>query len=215
MNPYRIRVVSQDGVEWISLDEARVYLRVDAYGSPAEHPDDDLIGKLILVARERAENYLGLSLVTKTLEIGLNSFPCAPFGVGGWPETYGIPLMYGPVQSVQSVSYLDNGVSTLYDTWQVDEFATPQRLYPASDAAWPTLVANVVNGGRVRYVVGFTHPLESPSPYPMPESIRQGMLLCIAFWYENRGDLDMGKDLDIPLAAQMLWRNNRVELSMA
>ena len=97
----KLKLITDGQVEPITLEEARLHLRLDTSGSPPSHPDDSLVTVLITVARQSAEAYLGRSLVQQTYELALDRFP-NPDDV-----TEAINLQVWPVRSITSVQYQD------------------------------------------------------------------------------------------------------------
>src|SRR5438876_12458534 len=93
---YGVRVISYPFTEQISLQDAYDHLRLDAYGSPLERPDDDLINANITAAREWCEQYSGVALAPQILELGLGQFPNSYY----WDGCNGawITLTPGPVR---------------------------------------------------------------------------------------------------------------------
>ena len=55
MAVYWLKQISPPSVEPISLEKARLHLRLDTSGSPPSHPDDSLVTSLITAVRENAE----------------------------------------------------------------------------------------------------------------------------------------------------------------
>lgn len=80
------------GTEPISLSEAKEYLQVDITN------DDDLITKLITMARQNVELHCGISIVNTT--ITLTEF--------SWDTPYLLP--YSPVISIDSLEIDDNDI---------------------------------------------------------------------------------------------------------
>lgn len=188
------KIITHPTAEHISLDDARLHLRLDAYDSPAAHPDDPLVTALITSAREWAETFTGRSIGTRTVEIALDAFPRCEY----------IPLPMPPLFGVQFVRYYDTaGVEQTFSGWVVDDFQLPPRVQLAVDAEWPDTQTRV-NAVRVRYQVGYPVAGESPSGEPLPESIRSAMLLVLAHLYEHREDSTEAALSRIPLGAESL-----------
>lgn len=214
------RVIVGPTIEPITLAEARDHLRLDAYDSPAVHPDDAIVTALITVAREWAEQFTGRTIAQVMLELVLDNFPCDTCA-----GTNVIELLGGPVQVVTSFVYLD-GEEVEQDLvdFQLDIFSNPPRLSPAASASWPATFGNPenvvgvtaqMNTVRIRYLAGYTLPGDSPDYMPLPKSIKQAMLLVIGHYYENREDTTPTKIDQIPMGAEALLRNYRLEKSMA
>lgn len=209
-----LRVVAQPTGEQITLDEAKLHLRVDSDGSsPPAHLDDPLIESLIVAAREWCENDTGRALVPQTLELTTSAWPVrGPWGIG---DQVSLPM--GPIGSVVSVTYLDAaGVSTVLagSGYLVDNWSEPGWIYPAVDTTWPT-VQSVANAIVIRYTTGFTLPTDSPNDKPLPKSIKAAMLLIVGHLYENREQSNDLKLQNIPLAAESLLDRYRLRIPIA
>lgn len=87
--------------EPISLIEARAQCRVDLWGSPPESNDDFWLENIgIPGARAYCEQYKGVFYAPRIMELATNAFPAGGFN-----------LPFGPVQSIESVKYLDQAVA--------------------------------------------------------------------------------------------------------
>lgn len=185
-----MRVIEYATVEPITLAEARLHLRVDTYGSPEEHPDDNLILAQLSAAREWCEKYLGLAIANQTIEVALDAFDNP------------INLPFGPVVSVSYLRYLDaDGVEQTISTpdYIFDDFSG--RLTPADSWPTPKVVTNAV---KVRYQVGYSLPGESPTNRQLPFAIRAAILLILGDLYEHRENSSTDKLEQVPMAAQTL-----------
>lgn len=158
----------------VSLEEAREQLRVVPFGSPAAHPDDAYITRLIVAAREFCENHTGISIGSKQYELALDSFP----------ENI---LLVPYVHTVNSLTYVasDGNTQTIAESnYHLDNYSEPSWLIPANGYTWPDTLdgANVV---KVNFNAGFTDGLVT-NDNPCPEAIKQAILLLVGSWYENR-----------------------------
>jgi uncharacterized phiE125 gp8 family phage protein len=203
-------IVVEATTEPLSLAEARLQCRVDPIDNltsdgSGTHPDDDLLLALITAARENCENFLGLSLVPKTLEIALDEFP------GTDDDDDFIELPMGPVSAIVSVT-AGTGSDSLMDPadYVLDTFSVPNRLVPAT--TWPSVTASV-NTVRIIYTVGYDGPTSSDGP-TLPKAIIQAMKLLVADWYKHREDTDV-VELKIPNGVNSLLRSYRIRLGMA
>lgn len=207
---YGFRVVTEPTVEPIGIEEARSHLRIEAFGSPAEHPDDSIIETLYIpAAREWCEFYSGRLLATQTVELALDAFPTA--------SRFYLPI--GPVQSVESVVYLDaDGVEqsmVLGTDYSVRAYNGRASIYLPDGVAWPTPMTYRY-GERavfVRYVAGYM--TESPETFPLPRSSRAAILLVLGHLYENRENSADRQFVEIPLGAAALLDRDRVRLGFA
>jgi uncharacterized phiE125 gp8 family phage protein len=192
------KVITEPTVEPVSIDEARLHLRLDAYDSPATHPDDPLIEALITAAREWAENFTGLTIAQKTIELAIDRFPSS--GVE-------IELERGPVVTITSLTYVDeDAAEQTVDSanYTLDEHSHPDWwLFPADGFDWPT-PGDFINSVKVRFVAGFTLPGDSPDSRPLPKAIRQAILLVLGHYYEQREDASVTKLETVPMGAQSL-----------
>lgn len=200
-------VVSPPAAEPISLDRARLHLRVD------QDYDDDLILSMISAARFWAEDYLGRCLITQQLRWVISEKPYAgaypfislPFPVTIYPLWYPWPqllhepfeLPRAPVQSVDGVAY---------GTWE-----TADAVLDPSQWSADVLTARVrLHGGVVPTChdhVTFTFT----SGYGLtgaavPQNIISGILLLLGYLYEHRGDDASG---EMPTAVKLLLGTQR------
>ena len=160
--------------EPLTLAEAKLHLRVDADITD----DDSLISALIVAARQQAEHRTGRAMVTQQWRYSVDAFPAGS-----------LDLPLPKLQSVQSVSYLDNNgtrqtlANTEYDVI-TDELVG--RIIPAYGKSWPSCREHP-GSVRVDYTCGYGAAAD------VPQSIKAWMLLAIATWYENREALTAGQ----------------------
>lgn len=156
-----LKVVSQIGVEPISLDEAKQYLRVDFAD------DDTLITSLIKTAREYCEQILNASLVEKRYEYYLDKFPL---------ENY-IKIPKPPLTAVESVTIKDSeGIENSFNDYVVVENEFEESKILATNG-WPNIELYPANSIKITYTAGYS---------TVPEPIKMAVLLLISHWYENR-----------------------------
>jgi uncharacterized phiE125 gp8 family phage protein len=184
--------------EIISLETARLHLKLDTYGFPAANDDDALVSSLIVAAREAAESFTGLTIAPGTFELALDS----------WTAN-GIELQTWPVGAISSITYLDNNAAqqTLSAlTYMLDNEQRPAAVYTLAE--WPT-TASRRNAIRVTFTAGFTDG-QSPNPRPAPRSLVQAMLLMIGNWYESREATSEKARAEVPMAAEFLLQQHRI-----
>jgi uncharacterized phiE125 gp8 family phage protein len=197
MKSYGVRVVEDVATEPVTLEKARLQLRIvaDSDGSPY----DDWLEQIgIPAAREWCEGYSGLSIGAKTLELATAGFP-----------TGGIPLLYGPVTSVISVTYTDtDGVDVVMtpSDFEYDQYA--QVVNPPFGESWPAAQASP-NSVRIQYTVGFDEH------NAMPFGVLAAMLLIIGHLDANRENSSPVQISEIPTGAQNFLDQVRVRLGMA
>ena len=210
-----VTVIRPPAFEPISLEQARQHLRVDVYpGSPGGHPDDDLITRAIVAARERAEEITRRALVEQGLRM------VAPgFYPDAWPRTSlrGIDLLRPPLISVDQVSYYDDA-NTLHVVdpadYFVEETQPVHRLRWASDFAYPCTYVRS-DAVRVDYTAGYAgtaSPVadQADAASGIPASIINGMLLLVGDMYEHREATLVGLSAVVLAAADALFESKRV-----
>lgn len=205
-----LRIYTEPTEEIVSIEDARLHLRLDGEGSSNGHPDDTLIDAMLGAAREWAELYLARSIAQKTYELALDSFPSDE-----------IELLMPPIQSITSVQYVDTAgaLQTLAaDQYSLDKKTEPGWLFPADGTEWPE-TAEVVNAVTIRYVAGYSPPNDSEQAYPLPKSLRAGVLLLLHDLYENRGNagdkvINAGASTEVPFAAQMVMGFKRLGMGV-
>jgi uncharacterized phiE125 gp8 family phage protein len=174
-------VTEQPDSEPVLLADAKNHLE---YTGTAK---DRYITSLIKSARKMCEAYSGLSFVTQTRRVKLDYFPCS--------KLY-IELPYGPVQSVESFTYQkDDGTTrTLVSgtNFVLDTHSRVARVYPINSDGeidvWPTDLKNVPHAITIDYNAGY----DDVSYEPLPEPIKQAILMQVASMFENRQDEQSG-----------------------
>jgi len=194
-----VHVIARPADEPVTLDEAKLDLRLDAYGSPAEHPDDALVESLITAARQLAENHINAKIAEWQLELRLPGF-C---------QTILIPDM--PLQSIDAVTYIDtNGATQTVDPALYELAGRPEApvLRPVYGASWPTGVRAQDDAVRIRYTAGYT--TGSPDTNPVPEVIKKAIRLIAGHMYENRENVVIGVSVaELPMGALFMLQPYR------
>ena len=162
------KVITHPVAEPITVSDMKDILKID------HTSEDSYISRLITRARRIAENYCGLSFLTQTREINLDSFPCGS-----------IILPHGPVQSVSSFTYIDTD-----EIQQTLTVSTDFRIDIDSDICrveaidtWPT-ANDQINAVTIQYLAGFTNVLQDQ----LPEEAVEMTSRLVARMYEKRGD---------------------------
>lgn len=198
-----ITIVTPPPFEPVTLSEVYAQLRItpDRIGSPGEetHPDDAMLTRNIVTAREQVESMARRSLVQRTLRLSMPGFPTGSRGQFPAARTQApefIRLYRPPVLRVESVRYFDaeNALQTVdaanyYVTDEevpelrfVTTFSAP-AVYPRPDAV------------RVQYVAGYT-PLGSPPTTQteftanLPGALRDAVLIGVELLYGNMTPAD-------------------------
>lgn len=165
----------------LSLEEARLHVRVDAEGSPPTHPDDTLIQSYVQAATDELdgiEGWLGRALVTQIWRLNLDYFPA-------WE----IPLPLPPLQSVDAITYIDaDGVEQTLATANyrvIISDSDPGRVEPAYGLSWPA-TRSQSGAVAITYTCGYGEPSD------VPEAIRNYIRLRLGQYYEHRELVAMG-----------------------
>jgi uncharacterized phiE125 gp8 family phage protein len=144
-------------IEPITLAEAKQFLRVD------NSADDAPITLMITGAREAAERYLGLSFITQSWKLTLAEY---------LPET--VPLRFGPVQSITSVTILLEAGGTQVLSASGYRLSIDKRAIE---------ILTPITGYRFEIVYQSGYGATAAS---IPGLIRQGILQHLAAMYDLR-----------------------------
>lgn len=173
-------------VEPITVAEAKAQAHVEIDG------DDSWFTDQITAARRYAEDVaLCRTLTTTTWKWVADEFPDE------------ILLPYPPLLTVASVKYYNtDGVLTTLTVntdYTIDIVSEPGRIRPAYGKVWPTARA-MMNAVEVSYTAGYGATAAS-----VPMSIRHGIRLIVAHWYEKREETISGTIIaKVPMAAEDL-----------
>lgn len=213
-----MRLVTAPAVEPVSLEQAKVHLRVDV-------PDDDaLIGLLISAARAHAENVCRRAFITQQWDLFLDAFPLYSYcgvlpgyvPVDQLPSSWmtmrnyavrfrggRIDLPFPTLQAVDSVQYTDpaGALQTLAPSqYVVDNASEPGALTPAPGTYWPA-TQNVTNAVRIRYTAGYGDAAA------VPAALKAWILMRVGAMYENREEIVVGQrvaSIDLPFVDRLL-----------
>lgn len=159
-----VRPIGAVAAEPVSLVEAKAHLRID-------HTEEDArISGLIAAAREYIERQTQKALATRDYRLTLDAFP----------SSSDIRLDRGPVLSITAVLYDDaDGIEQTLDptNYVLDDVNDPGWVIPVADG-WPTTIS-AINAVRIEYVAGW-------AAGTFPEDLKQGILLLVGHWYNNR-----------------------------
>ena len=192
---YALEVSTAPGSEPITLVQARLHLRLTATGSPATHPDDDLVDTLITASRELVEGHMSRAIITQTLKMYLDH----------WPFDGVIRLPRSPAKTVTSIQYVDTAGAT--QTWDSSEYRTdfksePARVTLEDGESFPDLLA-VTNNVIVTFTAGY-----SASPTLVPKHQIAAIKLMLGHLYEHREAVEDAVGsvtlVEMPLAYQTL-----------
>lgn len=194
-----LRVVTQPTSEPITLVEAKAHLRVDF------EEDDPYIQGLISAARYYAETFQNRTLAPTTFEYILDCFPRRQLGYSNGSDYIGgskpIRLPRMPLIALESVRYTTmDGVTYDLDLTKYVVKADGDIL-PSWGKYWPIDILTTGDAIKVRFTAGYTKE-------DVPPTTKQGILLLVGHWYENRETVYMGAKVpaSIPFGADsLLW----------
>ena len=196
-----LTLVTGPAVEPITLAQAKNHLRVDI-------PDDDaLITTYITAARVACEAFIHGSLITQTWRVSYNGFP------DDFLAAIAIPIE--PLQSVVSFKWWDQSYNLttmtaatpgpgpfLATDYLLDADSEPARIVPPPNSAWPGVSLWPVSPIQITVTAGFgADGTTVPAPYI------NGMLMCIAHWYEHRAAVESSGAVpkEVPMGAEFSW----------
>jgi len=179
-----LQLVSPPAAEPVTVDEAKLFLRVDF------SDDDALIDAYLVTARQYAEMATGRQLITATWKYVLDAFPGpslmgVPFGHPFTLPGHAILIPKSPVQSVTSIQYLD--MSATWQTMPATDYVVENagdlcRITPVFGKIWqPTLPQ--VGAVQVTFVAGYGDPSD------VPEGIKTWIKLRTSTMYANREEV--------------------------
>lgn len=196
----RITVTTAPETEPVTLAEVKIHLRLATTDAEAAAytSEDDLLNRLITVARTQAEQETGRAFITQTKTLYLDE----------WPGGKEIRIPYPPLQSA-TVTYrleddddYDNDLSTV-DTDIVSE---PGRLILQPDETWPSGTLYTDKPIKIEFDCGYGDEADD-----VPEGIKSAILLRITDLYEHRGEIVAGVSVGrITDAVDSLLRQYRV-----
>lgn len=191
----------------VTLEEVYAHLRLVPEGSPPEHPQDDMLTRLIKVATGEAEKITKRAMLEQTVRLWTDRFPWSGccfngvnwFHVGG--RSY-IELLRPPLIAVQSVRYrdADNALQDVdADQYFVTDDLVPRLMFVDGFSA-PTVYARA-DAVTIDYVVGYPPEGSPAEDYAenVPEEIKQAVLLGVELQYrsfdtKNREVLEHARD---------------------
>ena len=159
--------------EPVTLALAKEWLKV------SDTSEDTSITAIIQAAREFVEHHTGQMWAERT---AVEYFDC-------FPNDDTIRLSLAPASAISSVQYIANGSGSTYGTFSSASYAKdfisdPPRIVLGEDYDWPD-TESAPNAVKVTYMVG------QATTGAIPESVKTSMRLLIAFWFENREDMNL------------------------
>lgn len=187
-------LITPPAEEPVTLAEAMAQCRVE------DAAENDLITGLMLAGRDQVESITRRAILTQTWELVLDA----------WPQDRVIELPRPPLQSVESITYLDGaGVTQTLsaEQYQVATVSAPGRVVLARGASWPSVELAPVEAIRVRFVAGWADAASVPAP------LKLAIKLLVGHWYENREEVSVGAGVaqsQIPYGVDALLASYRV-----
>lgn len=169
--------------EPVSLLDTKKHLRVD------HDEEDGLIGMIIISARQTLEKYTNRSFITQTRVLKLDAFPAC--------ETIYLPN--GAVQSITSISYIDDAGATQTLVLNTDYWADFDSDIARLEAVnyWPSTYDRP-NAVTITYVCGYGAASTVPGP------LKSALLLLVGHLYENREQVTADNMSEIPFGVSQL-----------
>jgi uncharacterized phiE125 gp8 family phage protein len=192
-----IRVHTPPTDEPLTLEEVKLHLRLDE----TDVTEDALLNDLILAAREAVEARINRALMTQTIQLVLDGWPCE-----------GIELPRPPLQSLTSITYTDYlGTAAIVPaaSYFLDDENSPARVQLAYGQTWPQVSLRSSGAIVVEFVAGY-----GDESTDVPQSLLQAMLLLVGHWYETREAVSDTKSVagqqEVPFAVTALLAPYRV-----
>ena len=195
----RISTTKAPAVEPVTLAEVKKHLRLATTDAEATAytSEDDLLNRLITVARTQAEQETGRAFITQTKTYYLDA----------WPDEDFIRLPYPTLQSA-AVTYRledDDDYDETLSTVDTDIVSEPGRVVLQPNESWPSGTLYTDRPIKIVYVCGYGLAAD------VPEGIKSAILLKISDLYENRGEVVLGVSVSkIADAVDSLLRQYRI-----
>lgn len=209
---YTYKVTAPPEVTPITLTEVKSFAKIST------NSDDSLITMMIEAATEQAEKFTRRDFITRTYNTFRDSFPgdfkgssVSAYRMTSFTDSgnYGFELRRSPLQSIESVKYVDiTGATivippTVYYATVEEDYST---LLTQVDQSWPTDAVEQSQAITIEFKTGF-----GDNATDVPSDIRQALLQHVTFLYENRGDCGCDEGANIPPAAKRTYLQYRIE----
>ena len=179
-------VTAQPTVEPITLDEAKLHLRID------DDIEDSILLDYMRAARTHAERFTGLAFTEQTIRAVIAKDEEPKITWSKVSSDYTVELPLSPVLEILSVADKDGPVE-----YEADLISIPATLTPSKDVE--------------QLVVTYKTSTVSMSP-----DVKIAILLILHQLYENRGDIPGFVDSTALVRAEEAYlRQSRVRLGMA
>jgi hypothetical protein len=198
--------------EPVTLEDIKLHLRVSA------DVDDNAILQMLAAARQTAENYTSLSLISRNYSLFLDAWPSRHTkewwdgtreGIVQMAQAREVWLPKPPLMSVTAVRVYDaSGGVTIYppSSYFVDFRGIPGSLILKDGVAAPQ-PGQIANGIEIQFTAGY-----GATAATVPAPIRQAIRQIVAHMYERRGD-DVSAALEKSGAVSLLQPYRFMSLS--
>jgi uncharacterized phiE125 gp8 family phage protein len=187
--------------EPISLEEAKLYLRVD------NDDEDSIITSMITSVREKVESLLWRPLISQTWKLYFDNLNDSEDAAILAQQNAIISINKCPIQAIDSIQYVDSNGET--QTWssgnyQVDLISEPCRVRLI---AMPPMKADTMNALWFNFTAGYSDNDN------IPKKILQAMYMLLGHYYEHRETVIVGvNSSELPMAVDYLleeFKNNQ------
>lgn len=190
-----ITVVTPPPFEPVTLAQVYAHLRLDPEGSPAAHPDDAMLTRMIASARQTIELMTRRALVRQTLRLSCGGFPAPEWR--RWaltlrdnPGAVPIRLRRPPiVDGAVQVQYFDanNDLQTLPPA---DYYLTDEQLPQVALSGDAPSTYDRPDAVRVTYVAGYApegSPPTTQAEYAanIPAPLKDAILVTVQMLYDS------------------------------
>lgn len=180
------KVTTPPSIEPVTVEEMREFIGI---GDAADISRDAILQARLQVARELVEEITGYHVMTQTVTAYACGFPCREIQLE-WP-----------LQSVSSVSYLDNdGIRQTLSPSLYSVDLINNQVVPIYGTTWPSHRQDN-NSLQVVYVAGHTAVAE------VPERIKEAVKFIVNQWERFQNSQDgLGYPPDVPNVVKTLLR---------
>lgn len=188
-----LTIVTAPTTDPVSLEEVLAHTRADGAD------ENGLLAGYLLAARQHLEKFTRRAFATQVVDQSFDGWPTVRV-LGGYDTR--LELALGPVQSIGSVTYVDSAGATQTLAANQYQLVRPADrlayLVPAYGVTWPA-VRDQRDAVTVRFTVGHA------SADPLPEPLRQALLLLVGHFAGNREATIVGPTVAVlPMGVQAL-----------
>jgi uncharacterized phiE125 gp8 family phage protein len=180
---YNLTLITEPKVEPLSLEEVKIYLRLDDVTNETENI---YISSLITVAREYCEEFQHRAYITQTWELALQEFPCdSEDMLNDCSISNVIEIPKGRLQAINSINYKDMYGNVKPLTENIDYVVSSRgilgKVCPPYAKIFPTTPLFPLDPIVINFTCGYGDDASN-----VPTRVKQAMYMLIAHWYENR-----------------------------